>query len=118
MNLILIDLKEHNHNKLKEMSENFNWNTDALLLFKDNNISKIWVDVDTKDVVAYQSNKDPNLYLGDDFSEKLLSMKSFRLPKKSNNLVFNLDVILEKISSKGINSLTTDEKNYLDSLNK
>jgi hypothetical protein len=116
MNLILINLKEHNHNKLKEISKNFDWNTEALLSFKDNNIIKIWVDLDTKDVVAYQTNKDSNLYLGDDFIEKLSSMKSFQLPKKPK--VFNLDSILEKISIKGINSLNSDEKNYLDNLNK
>ncbi len=118
MNLILISLKEHNHKKLKEISENFDWNTDALLAFKDNNIAKSWVDLDTKDVVAYQINKDPNLYLGDDFIDKLSSMKSFQFQKKPTNLVFNLDTILEKISSDGINSLTVEEKNYLDNLNK
>jgi hypothetical protein len=59
-----------------------------------------------------------NLYLGDDFSEQLSSMKSFQFQKKPTNLVFNLDTILEKISSDGINSLTVEEKNYLYSLNK
>jgi len=118
MNIILIDLTEHNHKKLRDMAESFEWNVAALLLFKDNDIVKIWVELDTKDVIAYQIKKDPNLYLGDDFSEQLSSMKSFQFQKKPTNLVFNLDTILEKISSDGINSLTVEEKNYLYSLNK
>lgn len=115
MNLILIDLKQYNHPKLKELADHFDFNVDVIFMFKDNGIAKIWVDVDTKDVIAYNTKKDSEIKLGDEFLEKLSAMKSFQLPKKPK--VLSLDSILEKISSKGIDSLTTDEKNFLDNLN-
>jgi hypothetical protein len=116
MNLILIDLKQYNHPKLKELAEHFDFNAESLVLFKDNGVAKIWVDLDTKDVVTFTIKKDNTIRLGDQFMEKLLSLKAFELPKKPKSL--SLDSILEKISNLGINSLTTDEKNYLDNLNK
>ncbi len=120
MNLILIDLKQYNHPKLREIALQFDWNQEVLVMFKDNNIAKIWVDVDTKDVVAYTTKKDNNIKLGDDFMEKLSSMDSYQLPKKAKvtNLTLDLDSILEKISRTGLDSLTNDERSFLDNLNK
>ncbi len=120
MNLILIDLKQYNHPKLREIALQFDWNQEVLVMFKDNNIAKIWVDVDTKDVVAYTTKKDNNIKLGDEFMVKLSSMSPYQLPKKDKvtNLTLDLDFILEKISSTGLDSLTKDEKNFLSNLNK
>ena len=117
MKTILIDLKSMNHNKLKELSLHFDWNIDVLLTFKNNEIHKIWVDVETKDVIAYTMNKNTEIQMGHDFMEKLNSMESFKMPKKDKNVILSLDGILDKISKSGIGSLNTEEKTFLDRLN-
>jgi hypothetical protein len=117
MNLILIDLKQYNHPKLDELAKQFNWPVSVLFMFKEGGIAKIWVNLDTKDVVAFTTKKDSTIQLGHEFSEKLSKMTPYQLPKKEKIIdsVLDLDTILEKISAKGINSLTNEEKNYLSS---
>jgi len=116
MNLILIDLRQYNHIKINELAQKFDWNAEALLVYKGNEMAQMWVDADTNQVVAYNTKKDSTIRIGFEFAEQLTKMETFQLPKKPK--VFNLDSILEKISTKGINSLNSEEKNYLDNLNK
>jgi hypothetical protein len=116
MNLILIDLRQYNHIKISELAQKFDWNAETLLSYKTNDVAQIWVDVDTKQIIAYNMKKDPKVRIHIEFVEQLTKMESFQLTKKPK--VFNLDSILEKISTKGINSLNSEEKNYLDNLNK
>lgn len=118
MNLILIDLRNLNHVKLKELAKHFDWNEDVLFMFKENDIAKIWVDTQTKDVVAYTMKKNPQIQIGHEFSEKLNSMDVFSLPKKVKSLNLNMDSILDKISKFGIKSLSIEEKEYLDNISK
>lgn len=118
MNLILIDLKNLNHVKLKELALHFDWSEDVLIMFKNNDIAKIWVDTQTKDVVAYTMKKNPEIQIGHEFMEKLNSMSVFNLPKKMKNLDLSLDSILDKISKLGIKSLSPEEKKYLDKVSK
>lgn len=118
MNTILIDLKSMNHHKLKELASHFDWNEDVLLSFKNNDIAKIWVDVETKDVIAYCTKKNPEIQIGHEYMEKLSSMQCFILPKKTKVVNLSLDGILDKISKSGINSLTNEEKRFLDNFNR
>lgn len=118
MNLILIDLRNLNHAKLKELATHFDWSEDVLVMFKNNDIAKIWVDSLTKDVVAYTMKKNPQIQIGHEFMEKLDSMSTFTLPKKIKNSDLNLDSILDKISKFGIKSLSLEEKEYLDNVSK
>ena len=91
MNLILINLRQYNHNKLKDIATKFDWNLDALILFKDNDIANIWVDIDTKEVVAYNIKKDSTIKIGDEFAEKLSQMESYQMPKK--NIITNFFIL-------------------------
>lgn len=115
MSIILIDLKSMNNKKLKELASHFDWNEDVLLSFKSNDIIKIWVYVETKDVIAYCTKKNSEIQIGHEYMEKLSTMEAFVIPKKVK--VLNLDGILDKISKSGINSLTNEEKYFLDNLN-
>lgn len=117
MKTILIDLKSVNHNKLKELALHFDWCEDVLIMFKNNDIIKIWVDVDTKDVIAYCTKKNSEIQIGHEFMEKLNSMEGFKLPIKIKIVNLSLDDILDKISKTGIDSLTINEKKFLDNLN-
>jgi hypothetical protein len=94
-------------------------NIDANKLFehKESGYTKIFFDKDTFEAVAYvhESSK-KEIIFQDDFKDFLKNMKS--LSFKTETQVLDVDVILEKISEKGIDSLSKKEKEFLDNLNK
>ena len=104
----------------KLLDENGIQNLDATKLFehKESGYTKIFFDKNTFEAVAYvhESSK-KEIVLQDNFKDFLKSMPSLAF-KTDTKIVLDVDVILEKISEKGIDSLSKKEKEFLDSLNK
>ena len=104
----------------KLLDENGIQNLDATKLFehKESGYTKIFFDKNTFEAVAYvhESSK-KEIIFQDDFKEFLKNMKSLS-SKTDNKIVLDVDVILEKISEKGIDSLSKKEREFLDNLEK
>jgi hypothetical protein len=101
----------------KLLDDNGIQNLDATKLFehKESGYTKIFFDKNTFEAVAYvhESSK-KEIIFQDDFKEFLKNMKSL----SSNKIVLDVDVILEKISERGIDSLSKKEREFLDNLEK
>jgi hypothetical protein len=82
------------------------------------NCDIIFLDVNTYNVFAYCYKKSSKIELAEDFEsvlKKAEPIKYFKREKTSDELELKLDYILEKISLKGIKSLSPKEKEFLDS---
>lgn len=93
-------------------------NIDATKLFehKESGYTKIFFDKNTFEAVAYVHKSSKEILFQDDFKDFLKDMKS--LSFKMGKVVLDVNVILEKISEKGIGSLSKKEKEFLDNLSK
>lgn len=95
-------------------------NIDANKLFehKESGYTKIFFDKNTFEAVAYvhESSK-KEIIFQDNFKDFLKNMPSLSF-KTDTKMSLDVDVILEKISEKGIDSLSKKEKEFLDNLNK
>lgn len=100
-------------------------------LLKKKNVSKVWFWKSTMEIIAFKTKGIQNLNFDgiesrkDKFesvsitsslknTEEYKSIPEIKLTKKS--VFLDTDTILDKISDFGIESLTKEEKNYLDSL--
>lgn len=115
-NIVKIDLRKFNQDKLKEVSDMYNLNYESLVENKNSGFAILWVDVDSSLIVAYTIKKDKSIRYTTSFGDILSSMKEVELVKQPKDL--SLDGILEKISKYGIASLRSDEKDFLDNLSK
>lgn len=88
---------------------------EALKNFKENGYLKIWIDPKTIEVIAFTSSKKSGLIINNDFIKYLKEMEPLRefLVKDIVISDFSIDQILDKISERGVGSLTPDELNYL-----
>ena len=137
--VICISLKSHNHQQLKAISEFYKLDFDGLIKIKES-FSKIWVESSGEYAIAFVSNLgDGDIEINDMYlpitkreKDSLLKIKPMKTPKKPKNLivvytevedvitedisdiVLDVDVILDKISFKGIESLTKEELDFLD----
>jgi len=95
------------------LDENNIKNIDAAKLFehKESGYTKIFFDKDTFIAFAYVHKSSKDIIIQDDFKDFLKDLPS--LSFKPTNVVLNVDVILEKISEKGIDSLSKKEKEFL-----
>lgn len=122
-NIICIDLTKFNNEQLIKIAEQYNIDYDSLLINKKNGFAKIWLVKDTNIIIAYTSKGDDSLRYMSTFTELLkltenVSLKSVEKIKdvKEPEIILNVDVILEKISKYGIESITDKEKRFLDNL--
>lgn len=78
-------------------------------------VSKIWVNPKNGYIIAYEDRE------GYKFSEHFIEHLNYIEPLEINTnhmkYELNIDSILDKISNSGINSLTKEEREYLDSIN-
>jgi hypothetical protein len=127
MNLILIDYAFTSDEKLKLICDELELNYDILIKDKKRfKLFRIWIDKDSKRMIAYSTQKFPNkIEFTDSFDSSFKSIKTyqpnipvsiFELPK--SNLSLNVDDILDKISKYGIDSLLKEEKEFLDNSSK
>lgn len=113
-NTICIDLRMFNHIKLKEICDIHGLEYQVLLSTKNQGFAKIWINKDTMKIFAFTLKKDDTVRFTDEFSKDLSEMVPVDVPKQPK--VLDLDTILEKISTYGIDSLRPNEKEFLNSL--
>ena len=113
-NIICIDLRMFNHLKLKEVCDKYDFHYETLLENKNNGFAKLWIDSSTKLIIASSMKKDNRVNYSDAFTDLLSNISPIELQKQPKS--FDLDSILEKISSYGIDSLKQDEKDFLKGL--
>lgn len=84
---------------------------------KEKGYLKVFIDKETQAVIGYthKDNK-KKVQLQDEFTDFLKNMKSITFAKEVEEL--SIDIILDKISSKGIDSLTKREKLFLENNSK
>lgn len=116
-NIICIDLTKFNFEKLKEVSVKLNVKLDILVDNKKEGFVKLFVNTDLGIIVAFTTKRDKNRIVYTDVYDTVLSkMKTFEIVKEPIQL--NLDTVLEKITKYGIDSLSKNEKKFLDNLSK
>lgn len=113
-NIICIDLRMYNHIKLKEVCDKYGFNYDTFLQNKYDGFAKIWIDIESSLIIAFNTKKDSNVQQSLAFSEELMKIAPVEVVKQPRK--FDLDTILEKISAYGIESLKQDEKDFLKNL--
>jgi hypothetical protein len=113
-NLICIDLRQFNNEKLKDVSKSLNLIYENLLIGKKDGFVKIYIDRSTGLVVATTHKDDlNNIVLSSEFTKSLSEMPTFSMPKKEiKNL--SIDSILDKISKYGMESLNENEIGFLE----
>jgi len=121
-NVICIDLTKYNNDKLVEVAKElgklygFDFNIDNLLLNKKDGYANMYIDLNSGQYIAFTTKKDKNtIVYTANLSELLKSINPVVIVKEPKSM--SVDVILEKISKYGIETLTSDEKNFLDNSN-
>jgi len=126
MKIIVIDYTFTSDEKLKRISDELNLNHE--LLSKDRKefkLHRIWIDIDSKTMIAYTTSKKPKEIIYTTGYEQLLfdietyQPKPIGLPEAKNEKTnLDIDSILDKISKSGIDSLLKEEKDFLDKSSK
>lgn len=114
-NIICIDLTKFNNEDLKKISDKYNVDSISLLSNKKDGFKKLWICEETLNIIAFNTKKDDEIKYTSSFGERLKSMNSIEM-KKEPNVIFNVDSILEKISKYGIESISKEEKDFLDGI--
>jgi hypothetical protein len=94
---------------------------EAKVLFnlKKDGYLKLWLDNQTFRTIAWTTSPDKKrLHFSDDYAQFLKDLNSLTFIEKSESTNLNLDQILDKIAKSGIESLTTNEKQFLDQCSK
>ena len=116
-NIICIDLTQFNKEKLVEVADKYGLNIENLTENKEMGTSKIYFCTDLKRIIAFSNKGDKKvIFLSDGFEEILRSIEPVVMTKRSTGPLI-VDNILDKIGKYGIESLSTDEKNFLDGKN-
>lgn len=124
MNIIVIDYAFTSDEKLKRITEELGLNYDLLLKEKKEfKMYRIWVDIDSKTMIAYTTTKSiKNIIYTQGYDELFVAMKGYEpkpigLPEPKSDYPkaeLDIDSILDKISKFGIESLLKEEKDFLD----
>lgn len=116
-NVICIDLTKYNNEKIVELAKTINIDVEATLHNKKVGFAKIFIYQDSGRVIAFTTKKDRNtIQYTSYFSELLTSIEPIEITKAP--IEMNVDVILDKISKYGIDSLSINEKRFLDNNSK
>lgn len=113
-NVICIDLTIFNNEQIVEIATLYNLNADVLLKNKKDGFAKLFMSSDVdRNVIAFTTKEDRNTIQYTNFyTEKLSSIKPLALVKEPKQM--NVDSILDKISKYGIESISKEEKVFLD----
>jgi hypothetical protein len=114
-NIICIDLTSFNNEKLTDIANLYNLNVQNLVNDKKQGFAKMYIDTTNGVLVAftYKKNKD-EIVIADVFTDLLKSVTPIILEKKQPKIEMTVDNILDKISKYGIESISINEKNFLD----
>lgn len=110
-NIICIDLRDFNYEKLMEVSKEYNINYDMLVENKRNDFARFWVDVNTNVVIAFTTKKNNQVVYTDQYTSILNKIEPVRLSKILDQ--YDVDSILEKINNHGLASLSKKELDFL-----
>lgn len=112
--IILIDFKNTSEKELKLIVSKTNLKHSYLIELRDEyNVERVIVDVDQMMVLAYKYYNADVFSYNDDVFETIKPFK-VEVPKE---IVLGVDTILEKISKFGMDSLSDEEKEFLDNSN-
>jgi gamma-glutamyl phosphate reductase len=90
---------------------------EKLFEHKEKGYLKVFIDGQTQCVIAYTHKDDKKkIQFQEEFTNFLKNMKSINFSREVEDL--SIDIILDKISSKGIDSLTKREKLFLENNSK
>lgn len=117
-NMILIDLNKHASSLFPELLEDNGLDgkicPNALTKFKSNGYIKLWVDPLTFELIAFtHENNKREIQFNLEFISHMKGLKSLSIKEKKIN--YDMDHILDKISIEGIESLTVNELEFLNS---
>jgi hypothetical protein len=115
-NIVKINLTKFNYIKLKEISEEYYVDYESIVNNKKAGYAILWIDNDAQIIIAYTKKKDNTIHYTQSMDDYLFSLQEVEVIKEPKEL--SLDAILEKISKYGVQSLTDEEKGYLDELSK
>lgn len=91
----------------------------VLLNLKHDGYLKLWLDNQTFRTVAWTVSPDKKrVHFSEDYSQFLKDMSSLTFIDTTDTSKLSLDTILDKIAKTGIESLTTQEKKFLDQCSK
>ncbi len=111
MKAILIDFKTTSDSELRLISNKININYDWFIEMRDVNwVEKVIIDLDQMDVIACVYKHIEGVQVNSENFDKIKPFK-VELPIIKN---YDVDNILEKISEFGIDSITKEEKDFLD----
>ena len=113
-NIILIDLTVFNYQKLEEVSKTYNFDYKCLVDNKKNGVSKIWIDTENGSIIAYSTKEfKDNIFMTEIFMTSLDKIKPVEIIKQPK--VLSIDIVLDKITKYGVDSLNENEKRFLES---
>lgn len=126
-NIVQINIKNLNVNQITNIcvENNFPENIkNDLISAKNAKYKVIYFDKNNFDVIGFVDKDSDNIIISKDFLNMLKDCNNLKPVKKTKKVDIidskefkfdqkRLDVILDKISEKGMNALTENEKNYL-----
>lgn len=111
-NVILIDLTMFNYDKLVEVAKLYNIDSECLVSNKKAGFSKVWFDTVSGSIIAYSVKEfKDNIFIAESFISDLGKIRPVEMIKQPK--VLDVDVILDKISKYGVESLNESEKDFL-----
>ena len=132
-NIKCIDLTAYNYEKLEEIGVALKIANPSLLAEnKRIGIGKIWFDVKNDNaVIAYTIKGNSEILIADNFIEDISKIKSLDVIAKERpnvldlvesviksprklEVILNVDAILDKIGQYGLDSITKEERDFLD----
>jgi hypothetical protein len=142
-NLVCINLSGHSESQIETFSEIYKISLTSMINMKKKGHARIWVEKAGTYLIAYTTKKNPNkLIICANFTkatsgkeDMLMSMKPEPTPKsrkrinrenkadsrkekENQDIILDVDLILEKIFKHGIECISKEEKDFLDSQSK
>jgi hypothetical protein len=124
-NIIVIDLNKHNSSSFEKLlmvnDLDGKINPDVLIKLKDSGYSKLWVDSKSYEILCYcHSDNKRTIVFQTDFIDHLKTIPSLSFKEEviDESITYNIDDLLDKITTSGIKSLSKNELNFLNNVNK
>jgi hypothetical protein len=117
--IICVDLTKLDTQQLEIFCNEYDFLHSAILDFKEKTYAKLWITKEAKCIAFTLTRK--NIFdiedfdvirVFDGFLDDLSLMESYMVPVEP--VIFDIDTILEKIFKYGKESLTSEEKKFLD----
>jgi hypothetical protein len=114
-NIIKLDLRKFNHDKLKNVSDLYDLDYETLVENKNSGYAILWIDLVSSMIVAFTTKKQKTLVYTKAMNEFLCNLKDVETSSSNTSELF-FDKILDKVVNFGVDSLNDEEKIFLDGL--